>query len=212
MPVDTQTTFQLASCSKAYTSATAAALVDKGVFGWDDPVTEHLPEFRMYDPCLTKLATLRDLLSMRLGHPNQGVVNWGRNLEYGVETIFEGLPHLEVIAGFRELFTYLNSAYTLMSEVIARRTGKTFPEAVAEHATGPLGQTRTFIQEGRYVPTENHAFPHVDLDEGIFPVGMAHCGGRIGESCVYSTADDAALWMLYQLGKGRFGGKQAELR
>ena len=66
-PVSADSTFQLASCSKAYTAMTTAILVDQGQLAWDDPVRKHLPEFRMHDERLAELATLRDLLSMRLG-------------------------------------------------------------------------------------------------------------------------------------------------
>ena len=64
------TTFQLASCSKAYTAASVAILVDRGELNWDDPVRRHLPEFQMHDERLSDIATLRDLLSMRLGYKN----------------------------------------------------------------------------------------------------------------------------------------------
>ena len=202
------TTFQLASCSKAYTATAAALLVDAGNLTFDDPVRKHLPEFQMHDERLSSLATLRDLLSMRLGYRNDGIVNWGRNLELGNELIFERMRYLEVMAGFRELFTYLNSAYTLVAEIIARASGKPFVEFVMDELSLPLGQTNTFIHEGQLLPKQSHAFPHVLLDEGIVPVGMAQCGGRLGESCVYSSANDAVRWMALHLGKGQAGGKR----
>ncbi|WP_299329533.1 serine hydrolase [Parasphingopyxis sp.] len=206
--VGPDTSFQLASCSKAYTATAAAILVDAGAMTFDDPVRQHLPEFQLHDERLTSLATLRDLLSMRLGYRGEGILNWGRNLELGVDTIFERMRYLEPIAGFRELFTYLNPAYTLMSEVIARVSGKPFAEYLKEAISDPLGQNRTFIHEGCYVPDKSHAFPHGEFDDGVAPIGMAQCGGQIGESCVYSTANDAARWMAFHLGKGEADGKR----
>lgn len=204
--VTADTTFQLASCSKAYTATAAAILVDRGDIGWDDPVRRHLPEFQLHDERLSELATLRDLLSMRLGYRNEGLVNWGRNAELGVDFLFERMRYLEPVAGFREAFTYLNPAYTLIAEVIARRTGKPFAEFQRDVLNTPLGQTRTFICEGQYLPAGPHAFPHVTLEEGIVPIGDARCGGRLGESCVYSSPTDAARWMRLHLGKGAIDG------
>ncbi|MET0272721.1 MAG: serine hydrolase domain-containing protein [Phenylobacterium sp.] len=206
--VDADTTFQLASCSKAYTATAAALLVDAGVLAWDDPVRKHLPEFRMHDERLSGLATLRDLLSMRLGYRNQGVVNWGRNPELGVEVIFERLRHMPVIAGFREAFTYLNPAYILMAEVIARASGRPFADQLRDDVSAPLGQERTFVRGGRLQPTTPHAFPHVDLDAEIRPLGMAYCGGQPGESCVYSSANDAVPWLRLHLNAGEIGGRR----
>lgn len=206
--VDADTTFQLASCSKAYTATAAAVLVDAGALAWDDPVRKHLPEFRMHDARLSDLATLRDLLSMRLGYGNQNVLNWGRNPERGVEMVFERLPHLEVIAGFRELFTYLNPAYILMAEAIARAAGKPFADQLRDSVFRPLGQGRTFVQGARLHPASRHAFPHIDLGDGVAPLGMAYCGGLPGESCVYSSANDAVAWLRLHLGGGEVGGRR----
>lgn len=207
-PVSADSTFQLASCSKAYTAMTTAILVDQGQLAWDDPVRKHLPEFRMHDERLAELATLRDLLSMRLGYRKEGLVDWGRNTELGVDYIFERLPYLEVIAGFRERFTYLNAAYTLMTDVIARRTGTPFVTFQAETVHRPLGQSNTFVREGKHLPSASHAFPHVLLDTGVEPLGEARCGGRLGESCVYSSASDAARWLWLHLGNGEIEGKR----
>ena len=46
-----------------------ALLVDDGKLGWEDPVVKHLPKFRMYDPAVTGMMTVRDLLVHRSGLP-----------------------------------------------------------------------------------------------------------------------------------------------
>src|SRR5947209_19138354 len=43
LPVTPDTVFPLASCSKAFTTALAAMLVDEGKLGWDDSVCKYLP-------------------------------------------------------------------------------------------------------------------------------------------------------------------------
>ena len=42
-------------------------LVDQGKIGWDDKVIDHMPDFRMYDPWVTREMTIRDLLVHRSG-------------------------------------------------------------------------------------------------------------------------------------------------
>src|SRR3546814_17748923 len=66
-PVDAQTIFQTGSTGKAMTAAALAVLVDEGKIGWDDPVIQHMPWFRMYDPWVTREITIRDLLVPRSG-------------------------------------------------------------------------------------------------------------------------------------------------
>jgi CubicO group peptidase (beta-lactamase class C family) len=201
-PVDADTTFQIASCGKAYTATLAAMLVDEGALAWDDPVRRHLPEFQMHDERLSSLATVRDLLAMRLGYLGKGALNFGRNPELGIEVVFDRLRHLEVAAGFRELFTYLNPAYALVAEIISRLTGKAFAQALAERVIATLGQTNTFSHEGEFLPMGPHAFPHVILDDAAPRPIAATCGGRTGEGCIYSTANDAVPWLHFHLNGG----------
>ncbi|WP_426062298.1 serine hydrolase domain-containing protein, partial [Hymenobacter sp. B1770] len=52
-PVDANTLFGIASNTKAFTTAALGLLVDEGKLRWDDKVTDHIPEFKMYDPYVT---------------------------------------------------------------------------------------------------------------------------------------------------------------
>ena len=47
--VDAHTLFQIASNTKAFTTAALAILADDGKLSWDDPVTKFLPGFQLYD-------------------------------------------------------------------------------------------------------------------------------------------------------------------
>ena len=49
-PVTAATGFNIASCTKAFVSATVAALVAEGRVAWNDPVAQHVPELQLYDP------------------------------------------------------------------------------------------------------------------------------------------------------------------
>jgi CubicO group peptidase (beta-lactamase class C family) len=47
VPLTRQSLFNIASCSKAFTAAAIALLVQEGKLQWDDLVVDHVPEFRM---------------------------------------------------------------------------------------------------------------------------------------------------------------------
>ena len=66
-PVDEDTIFAIGSTTKAFTSAAIGLLVQEKKLSWDDPVTDHLPDFQMYDPWVTREITIRDLLCNRSG-------------------------------------------------------------------------------------------------------------------------------------------------
>ena len=65
--VDADTLFQIGSTTKAFTAAALAILVEEGKIDWDDRVIDHLSDFRMYDPWVTREITVRDLLVHRSG-------------------------------------------------------------------------------------------------------------------------------------------------
>jgi CubicO group peptidase (beta-lactamase class C family) len=66
-PVTQDTLFSIASCTKSFTAASVAMLVDEGKLHWDDPVRTHLPNFRVADAYVTDHITIRDLLCHRTG-------------------------------------------------------------------------------------------------------------------------------------------------
>src|SRR5262249_18812362 len=66
-PVDADTIFFTGSTGKAFTTAALATLVDAGKLKWDDKVIDHMPDFRMWDPWVTREMTIRDLLVHRSG-------------------------------------------------------------------------------------------------------------------------------------------------
>ena len=53
-PVDEFTNFQIASNSKAFTTAALSILVDEGKIAWKDKVKKHIPEFKMYNDYVTE--------------------------------------------------------------------------------------------------------------------------------------------------------------
>ena len=77
-PVDENTRFCIASCSKAMTSAVIAMLVTEGKLSYDVPVKEYLPGFAMMDAEADEKMTLRDMLCHRTGlAPHDGTDSEG---------------------------------------------------------------------------------------------------------------------------------------
>src|ERR1700723_275412 len=68
-PVTADTLFDIGSCTKAFTSAAVAMLVDEGKMQWDGKVSGYIPFFRLSDPLANQNVTVRDLLTHRTGVP-----------------------------------------------------------------------------------------------------------------------------------------------
>ena len=70
LPMTHDTLGGIASCSKSFTSAVIASLVDEGKLGFDTPVMEYIPGFRLMDPVAGSEVTVRDMLYHRTGLAN----------------------------------------------------------------------------------------------------------------------------------------------
>ena len=75
-PVTPNTIFQIGSTSKAFTAALVAMQVDAGKVKWDDRVIDHLSDFKMFDPWVTREFTVTDLMAQRSGLPAHPEMIW----------------------------------------------------------------------------------------------------------------------------------------
>ena len=115
-PVDEHTIFAIGSSSKAFTAASIAMLADEGKLKWDDPVTQYLPGFQLYDPYVTRQMTVRDLLTHRIGL-ERGDQLWYATA-YSREEILRRIRHLEPSSSVRSKFGYQNIMFLAAGQII----------------------------------------------------------------------------------------------
>jgi CubicO group peptidase (beta-lactamase class C family) len=101
-----QTVFPIASVTKVFTATCLACLVEEGRLTWSDPVVEHLPEFQLFDPYLTKNVPIAGLLSHRTSLETADLLAYRG--EYDRAEILRRLRHLQPVAPFRTQFVYNN--------------------------------------------------------------------------------------------------------
>ena len=63
LPVNQDTIFQIGSTTKAFTTALVGMMVDEGLVGWNDLVSDYLPDWKLYDEFANKRSTVADLLA-----------------------------------------------------------------------------------------------------------------------------------------------------
>lgn len=200
VPVDEDTTFAIGSCSKAFTSALAAALVDGGSIGWDDPIRKYLPSFELYDAWVSEHVTLRDLLANRTGLSRASVGEYGSDLSRS--EVLLSARHVRPVAGFRDQFTYSNIGYAAAAEAMAQSVGDPFDRALDKHLLIPLG-LRSSNTSHAY---DNIAAPHY-LSEGkvqtVPPMSTDNLLGALGQAM---SARQAATWLCFHLAGGKPSG------
>jgi CubicO group peptidase (beta-lactamase class C family) len=218
--VGADTIFQIGSVSKAFTAAALATLVDEGRIKWDDRVIDHLPDFRMYDPWVTREITIRDLLVHRsglaLGHGDLMFVPATHLTR--ADTV-RRVRYLPPATSFRSAYAYDNVLYIVAGQLVEAVTGKTWEAYVRERLLVPAGMTRSVTSDDERFATADRAFPHGRLGEvrGIGPQQVFdEKAVMLGVNCapagaIAASANDMTRWVLAQLGTGRIPGASAPL-
>jgi len=203
-PVDGRTLFEIASNSKAFTAATLAMLVDEGKLSWDDPVTKHLPGFRMYDSYVTGEMTVRDLLTHRSGLGlGAGDLLWWPTTNFSTNEIVEKLRYIKPATSFRSRYAYDNLLYIVAGQIIAAKTGKPWGEAVRERILTPLGMNDTTTDIAAMTASADYSAPHSKIGEHaavVKPMPVANAIGAVG---IDTSAEDIARWMTALLAGGK---------
>lgn len=203
LQVDDTTLFQIASVSKAFTAAALAILVDEGRLGWDDPVIDYIPEFRMQDPWVTREFTIRDLLTHRSGlPPGAGDLLMFPQGKTTRDEIIRALRFLKPSTSFRSAYAYDNLLYIVAGEVVARVADMPFEDFLEQRLLFPLGMKDCRATLERASGNSNKATPHIDnggtLETTLSletPIGSA-AGG------INCSARSMGRWAGFVLRKG----------
>lgn len=201
--VTDQTLFQIASVSKAFTAATLALLADEGKLGWDDPVIDYLPEFRMQDPWVTREFTVRDLLTHRSGLPlGAGDLLLFPEGKTTRDEIIRTMRFLTPNSSFRSKFAYDNLLYIVAGEVVARVAGSSFEEFLEQRLLFPLGMRDCSATLARARRNAVKATPHVLVDGNFEITASLETSIASAAGGINCSARSMAKWMLFVLNKG----------
>ena len=211
-PVDENTLFFIASNSKLFTGSALANLEAQKKLSLDDKVTKYLPGFALYDPAATQLATVRDLLSHRLGTRTfQGDFTfWDTNLPRA--EIIRRMRLLAPPGQFRQDYGYCNSAFVAAGEIIPVVTGQPWEQYVAQTIVRPLGMTNTYLLTAGAGDRPNIARPHTTAFgmAGQLPLRLPYdqIDNLAPAGSMVSCVKDLSHWLMMQLDSGRYAGKQ----
>lgn len=228
VPMARDSIFRIASITKPVTAAAVMMLVEDGRIALDDPVGKWLPELASpmvvrtpqgpvddVVPALRPI-TVEDLLTFRSGHgwpaaelmtapqvamlAEQGQQMYGRDPQHvsPPDEWLAAYAEIPLLHQPGEAFLY-NTGSDLQGVLIARVTGRTLPDVLAERIFEPLGMTDT-----------GFAVPAQDLDRlaayyGAGPDGLELIDGPDGQwsslpafpsgaGGLVSTADD---WLAF---------------
>jgi CubicO group peptidase (beta-lactamase class C family) len=205
LKADEKTLFCIGSCTKAFTSLSAALLVDEGKLDWDTPIIEYVPDFRLYDPYAASHATIRDLLCHRSGVASHDEL-WKKS-PFSREELFRRLRYLQPKGEFRNTYEYSNLMSMAAGHIVGRINGSTWEQFVEERILSPLGMKRTKFSIGKAESDENFAHPYY-FNGTKFERCWYHVMDEIAPAGGITTCvEDMCKWLLLHLNQGKYGEK-----
>lgn len=194
-PVTAATPFHICSCSKTFTAATFARLVQEGAAEWDAPVRDVVPEFLAPDAPFADLCTFRDLAAMRVGMGRTGLAEWGVRQDIPTSERLALGRHIGLVAPFRDRFSYSNLSYIALALAGERLAGRPYAELVRDLVLQPLGMAHTVSAgSGQTAPTDA-AGPQMPILGRMVGVRELTGPNSEGSARIYMPAGDAAVWL-----------------
>lgn len=209
--VDADTLFPAASNTKALVTLLLAKLADEGKLGWDQPVTQLYPAFKLGDADTTRQVLVKHLVCACTGMPRQDL-EW--IFEYdreSPETAIRLLGTMQPTSKFGEVFQYSNLMAAAAGFVGGHLSdpkaelGAAFDRAMREKLFAPLGmKTSTF--DFAQALRGNHASPHgEDVDGRTLPapVGLNYSVVPIRPAGgVWTSARELTRYVQMELANG----------
>jgi CubicO group peptidase (beta-lactamase class C family) len=193
-PVAPDTIFHAASVSKQFTAMALVLLEQDGKLSLEDDIRKYLPELPDYGHRIA----IRNLLQHTSGIRDQwqtlSIAGWRMDDVITQQQILRMLFHqkeLNFPPGTRHL--YSNGGYTLAAEIVARVSGKPFPQFTAERIFRPLGMTRTHFHDDlrRIVPGRAYSYEKEKDGYEAAPLNYAN----VGATSLFTTAPDLVKWL-----------------
>jgi CubicO group peptidase (beta-lactamase class C family) len=219
-PVNADTIFFTGSTGKAFTTAALATLVDEGKIKWDDKVIDHMPDFRMWDPWVTREMTIRDLLVHRSGLGlGQGDLLFLPNSTLSRKESVRRIRYLKPATSFRSAYAYDNILYMAAGQLIEDVSGESWERYIHNHVFAPLGMANSTDSDAEFQANPNHARPHSRSGGAIHGLGTQaplDANATIAQNAAPAgglaiSANDMSRWLLTQLGRGKIPGSDKRL-
>ena len=203
-PADAHTLFGIASNTKVFTATAVGMLVEEGKLGWDAPVVDYLPWFRLSDPYVTEELTVRDLLVHRSGLGlGAGDLLWWPSSTYDRKEIVRRLRFIPLETSFRSAYAYDNVLYSVAGEVIEAVTSESWESFVQSRILERVGMADSDVRHSAAAEGGNVAHPHARVEGVVRPVTPFTSDNVNPAGGINASATDMAKWMNVQLARGK---------
>ena len=195
IPVTSKTVFHIASVSKQFATFSILLLEDQKKLSLDDDIRKHIPEV----PDFGHKITLKHLAHHTSGMRDQWslltMAGWRMDdviTKNNIMSLVKNQRELNFKPG--EKHVYCNTGYTLLAEVVARVSGKSFAEFTKENIFIPLDMKDTLFYDDHELIVPNRAYSYKPSPKGRVKSVLNYA--NVGATSLFTTVEDLAKWAM----------------
>lgn len=185
--------FDIASASKQFTTACMAILIQEGKIKLNDDIRKYLPEMPNYEKPILIQHLIYHTSGLRDYDTLLGLSGFGPDDCPSVQEAFNIIlrqKKLNYLPG--ERFSYTNTGYFLMSQIIERLSGMPLNAFATKNIFKPLGMNHSFFQENHKQIIPNRASAYTPTETG-YQFEMSNWD-MTGDGNLYTCVDDLYFW------------------
>ncbi|MEP7344481.1 MAG: serine hydrolase domain-containing protein [Gemmatimonadaceae bacterium] len=188
------TVFDVASVSKQFAGLAIAMLVEQGKIRLSDDVRRYIPELGDVGYTITIDHLVHHTSGLRDWPGSLSLAGWRMDDVIAFDQILRFAYHQRSL-NFKpgDEYTYSNTGYNLLAEVVARVTGRSFRQFTQEQLFRPLGMTRSRFHDDVTELIPDRAFGYAKSDSGW--KSITDNLAALGSSSLFTTVEDLAKWV-----------------
>jgi len=196
IPINEKTVFHIASDSKRFTALAILLLEKRGLLKLSNDIRQYFPKL----PNFGHTITIKNLLQHTSGLRDQWQLLGMAGMR--MEDVITQEHILSVLFKQRALnfkpgeeFTYCNTGYTLLAEIVAKVSGQSFEDFTQQHIFRPLGMRHTHFHSNHKQIIPNRAYSYNQISKGRFEKEILNFS-NVGATSLFTTAEDLQKWLI----------------
>ena len=191
-----QTLFNINSNSKQFTTYALMTLVNQGLISLDDDIRKHIPELPDFGSKITVRNLAQHTHGIRGITPLLGMAGWS------VEDLVSREDVLKLLSQQKELdftpgtnFSYNNTGYMLLAEIVERVSGESFHTYVDKVIFTPMGMEDTQLLEDYEKVLLNMSSPYY-YDGTTYKKAVRNFKDIVGNTGIRTNVVDLSKWLI----------------
>jgi CubicO group peptidase (beta-lactamase class C family) len=195
VPILPSTVFNVGSTAKQFTAFAIALLEAEGKLSMDEDIRTHLPEMHDFGEVITIRHLVHHSSGLRGTFPELlALAEWRDSDVTTTKDVYWLLKaQRELNSRPGDEYLYVNSNYILLALICEKVSGQPFAAFCQERFFGPLGMSRSFINDSPVKMIPGRASGYYDDGQGAWlNAVLTDC--VVGPTNVYTTVEDLARW------------------